>query len=254
MGVLFISVVGGIIAWMVTRPSTGTTGASTGAAGVTKQVISPQARQGFRQGNAQSPSAKKGEGARAIASPQVSRITQDVSTDLSERAASSYDPEWNMRWLNALHRSRTQEAVNKGERPAPGTPVTLLRVNPYVNEDSGPASSWTRRFFTYQKRFEKPIEQPNAANAVNPARKLDQNDNADQTALVTPLTGPNGMKSVIYPSDWNNLPVRTPQNIGRHGKSSYNYARTPQHMPRPGVPNHQQISRNFQGARKAGNG
>lgn len=252
MGGLVLAVVGGVITWMITRPSTGTTGTSTGGAGVQPQQVSPQARQGFRQGNAQSVSAKKTEGAAAIVSPQMKKITDDTTTDLQERVASSFDPEWNMRFNNALHRSRTQQQVNNGEKPAPGTPVVVPRVNPYVNNDSGPASSWTRRFFTYQARFKNSNAAPHNANPVNPARQLDQNDDGDQTAIPTVTTGPQGPKSVIYPRGWGNIPVRTPQTIGKHGKRSNNYAKTPQHRPRPGVPNHTQIARNNQGAVKGG--
>jgi len=218
-----------------------------------RQNISPQARQGFRQGNAQSVSAKKTEGASAIVSPQSAKLIDDTLADLDDRIATSSDPEWNMRFLNAKHRISTQKNVNEGNPPPPGSSVVIPRVNEFVGNDSGPASGWTRKQFTWQRRFQRPIIQPINAAPVNPQRRLDQNDDADQTALVTVTTGPQGRKSVIYPRDWSEIPVQTADQKPKGKGKSYNYAKTPQPMPRQKFPRTLRLHATSGGARKETN-
>lgn len=254
MGAILLSVFGGIIAWMVTRNQGTTDSTSTAPKTAPRQNISSIARQGFRQGNAESVSTKRTEGAAAIVGPQGSKIIDDTIADLNDRIDSATSPEWNMRFLNAKHRMVTQKNVNEGNPPPLGSSVVIPRVDPYVADDSGPASSFTRTQFTWQRRFRVNTPAPINAAPVNPQRRLDQNDDADQTAIVTLTTGPNGAKSVIYPRDWSEIPRQTPDQRPEQGKRSYNYAKTPQPMPRQKVPMHNQTVRNQWGSRKAGNG
>ncbi len=251
MAAFIIAVLGGVGAWMITQKSAGTSPDSN-AQGTPRQQISGQSRQGYRQGNPTSVSAKKTEGARAVVGTQQRKITDDVAADLDQRIDSTADPEWNMRWMNAKHRISTQQQVNDGTPPQQGTPVVNARVNPYVADDSGLASGWTRRFFTYHGRFQTVKPAPSNASPVMPARRLNQNDDADQTAMVTCLSGAAGPKSVIYPRDFSGIPVKTVNEIGKHGKASYNYAKTPQAQPRKKIPMHVQIDRNNQGSVKGG--
>lgn len=257
MGALIVSVLGGIIAVMATRNQGNKDSTSTTPNTAPRQNISTQARQGFRQGNAQSVSAKKTEGASAIVSPQSSKLINDTLADLNDRIQTSADPEWNMRFLNAKHRIVTQKNVNEGNPPPPGSSVVIPRVNEFVGNDSGPASGWTRKHITWQARFQNAAAPPSNAAPVNPRRKLDQNDDGDQTALVTVTTGPQGAKSVIYPSDWSGMRVVSEEELQAHKKGrgrSYNYARTPQAAPRQKIPNHAQIARNQWGSVQEGNG
>jgi hypothetical protein len=251
MAAFIISLLGGVGAWMLTQKIPGAS-ADANAQGTPRQQVSGQSRQGYRQGNAASVSTKKTEGARAIVGTQQKKITNDVAADLQQRMDSTSDPEWAMRWANAYHRTYTQQQVNDGTPPAQGTPVVNARVNPYVADDSGLASGWTRRFFTYHGRFQTVKPAPVNASPVMPARRLNQNDDADQTAIVTCLSGPAGPKSVIYPRDFSSIPVKTVNEMGKHGKSSYNYAKTPQAQPRKKIPMHAQIDRNNQGSIKGG--
>jgi hypothetical protein len=218
-----------------------------------RQTVSTIARQGFRQGKpGVTPGyANKGEGARAIYGTQSGAIVDQEVAKLQARIATTFDPQWKMRWTNALYRMQKQQSINNGEQPQ--GPVVMPRVTNYVNADNGVASAWTRTQFTYQDRFKRGTGVPSGASPVNPTRVLDQNDNGDQTAMATTLQQ-NGFKSVIYPRNWQ-APVRNltqEDQTAQGSKTPYNFAATPQTGPTNGIPQFKQVKRCYTGALQKG--
>lgn len=169
------------------------------------QPISYQAAQGFAQGNKQSPghNNRYTEGNRAIAQKQSKRTrgvagnagTERVLADLADRIASTFDPQWKMRYMNAYHRMSLQLDVDNGRDPSAS--LNVDRTSQEVNDDTGEASGFTRTQITYQDRFRR--GRPRVGMGPNPHRPLDQADPGDTTALQTTLN-PDGFKSIIYPA------------------------------------------------------
>jgi hypothetical protein len=213
---------------------------STGTANPNAKVqpISWFAAQGFAQGDASSVRyGKRGEGNRAVATPQASVVkgsqsagTQRVMLDLLEQLKRTHDPQWRMRFMNAYHRMSLQDDVDNGRRPKAALNVDRTAVE--VNNDTGEASGFTRTQITYQQRYTR--GRPRMGAGPNATRLIDQEDPGDTTALQTTLR-PNGWKSVIYPAGehdengvkkpWPGLKVRDlekeywskngrPQNVG----------------------------------------
>lgn len=184
-------------------PTSGSPVSPGNARKVNAQPISTFAAHTFAQGDKTSPwHQHKGEGNRAIAQPQQPVRkgygvggTDRVTADLLDRIASTFDPQWKMRWMNAYHRSILQADVDAGREPSAALDVD--RVSQEVNDDTGQTSGFTRTQITYQQRYTRGRPRVNAG--PNATRPLDQEDPGDQTAMQTPLQ-PDGFKSVIYPS------------------------------------------------------
>jgi hypothetical protein len=218
------------------------------------QPISWQAKQGFLVGQDElSPGyANRGEGSNIILQKQNALMTDRVEADLQDRLSKTFDPQWRMRWLNALHRVRLQQDINAGR--APSGPVNVDRTVLEVNNDGGEASGFTRCQFNYQDRFRRGLARPGAY--PNAKRPLDQLDAGDQTSMQTPLN-PNGYKSVIYPGDLDHIPVRDlEREYWSEDGRAYNAGYTPTDEPSKlgGIPLFDQIKRWFTGATTAGTG
>jgi hypothetical protein len=178
---------------------------STSTSGARVQPISWQAAQGFAQGNNMTPSQRHAwqESNRAVAQPQnkiqkgtnSAAGTDRILSDLLNKIASTFDPQWRMRYMNAYHRMTLQSQIDNGQ--APTSDLNVDRTDPYVNDDTGEASGFTRTQITYQQRFTRGRVRP--GYGPNATRVLDQEDPGDQTAIQTPLQ-PNGFKTIIYPS------------------------------------------------------
>lgn len=218
------------------------------------QPISWQAKQAYLVGEKDvTPGySNRGEGSNIILQKQDPLLTDRVEADLQDRLSKTFDPQWRMRWLNALHRVRLQQDINAGR--APSGPVNVDRTVEEVNNDDGEASAFTRCQFNYQDRFRRGMARPGAY--PNPKRPMDQLDAGDATSMQTPLN-PNGWKSVIYPYDMSDIAVRDlEKEYWSEDGRAYNPGYTPQDQPSDlaGIPLFEQIRRWFTGATTPGSG